>query len=92
MPELVYINPKGVDGDKFVYEFIFSETPEIVYGKDWDYPNPSICSDLRPDETTYSMVKTVKTTYKLKTVQDTTCFSMEYAMERLKKLLLIILI
>ncbi len=80
MADLVYVNYKGMDMDKHVYEFIFSETPEIVYGKDWDYPNPSICSDLSPDESTYSIVKTVKTGYKLKTVQETACYSMEYAM------------
>lgn len=80
MAELVYINEKGMDMDRYVYEFIFSETPEIVYGPDWDYPNPSICSDLAPDPTTYDTVKTVVTTYRLKTIQQTTCYSMEYAM------------
>jgi len=80
MPQLVYINEKGMDMDRYVYEFIFSETPEIVYGPDWDYPNPSICTDLSPDPTTYDTVKNVITTYKLKTVQETTCYSMEYAM------------
>ena len=77
MEQLVYVSNKGMDMDKHVYEFIFSETPESVYGPDWDYPNPSICTDLRPDPTTYDMVKTVETSYKLKTIQETTCYSME---------------
>lgn len=80
MGVLVYISDKGMDMDKHVYDFIFSDTPEIVYGPDWDYPNPSVCQDLSPDPTTYNEVKTVKTIYKLKTIQETTCYSMEYAM------------
>jgi hypothetical protein len=80
MPELIYINFKGMEMDKYVYEFLFSETPEIVYGPWWGYPNPSICGNIAPDESTYSIVKTVKTTYKLKTAQENTCYSMEYVM------------
>ena len=80
MAELVFINEKGRDMDRYVYEFIFSETPEIVYGPDWDYPNPSICTDVAPDPTTYNIVHTVITTYRLKTIQENTCYSMEYAM------------
>ena len=67
--------------DKNVYEFLFSDTPEIVYGAWWNYPNPAICGDdIAPDKSTYSLVKTVKTDYKLKVVQENTCYSMEYAM------------
>ena len=80
MPELVYVNYKGDDLNKHVYEFLFSETPEVVYGPWWLYPNPSICGDISPDPTTYSIVKTVKTDYRLKTIQENSCFSMEYAM------------
>lgn len=83
MPQLVFINYKGEELGKHVYEFIFSDTPEIVYGKDWDYPNPSICDDVSPDPTTYSEVKIVKTTYRLKTIQETACYSMEYAMNNI---------
>ena len=48
MPELIYINFKGMEMDKYVYEFLFSETPEIVYGPWWGYPNPSICGNIAP--------------------------------------------
>ena len=77
---LIYINPKGMNLGLYEYDFIFSDTPEIVYGPDWDYPNPSICDTLAPDPTTYSSVRTVKTELPLKTVQETSCYSMEYAM------------
>ena len=77
---LIYISPKGFNLGKYEYDFIFSDTPEIVYGPDWDYPNPSICDTLAPDPSTYSTVKTVKTTYRLGTIQEKSCYSMEYAM------------
>ena len=80
MSELVFINEKEKGVDYFVYEFIFSDTPEIVYGPDWDYPNPSICSDVKPDPTTYSEIYNVRTVFHLKTIQNNTCYSMEYAM------------
>ena len=78
--ELVYINPLGTTQGGYEYEFIFSDTPEIVYGPDWDYPNPSICTNVAPDPSTYNLVTKVRTGYKLKTIQETSCYSMEYAM------------
>lgn len=81
---LVYVRFKCANFDPtYEYEFLFSDTPEIVYGPDWDYPNPSICGDVSPDKTTYSSIKTVKTTFKLKTLQETTCYSMEYGMNNI---------
>lgn len=81
---LVYIKPVCSDLEKNVYEydFLFSETPEIVWGCDWDEMNPTIAisGDLTPDSTTFSVVKRVKTTLPLKTVEETSCFSLEYTL------------
>ena len=81
--ELIYINPLGAAQGLYEYEFIFSDTPEIVYGPDWDYPNPSICSSVAPDPSTYNLVKKVRTSYKLRTIQEMSCYSMEYAMNNI---------
>ncbi len=78
--QLIFIKPKGTVLGQYEYDFLFSETPEIVYGPDWDYPNPSICSNVNPDPTTYDIIKSVRTTLPLKTIQETSCYSMEYAM------------
>lgn len=81
---LVYVRPKFVDTDgTYVYEFFFSETPEYVWGPDWDVSNPSICGDITPEESTYSSIYTVKTNLPLKTAQETSCYSMEYATYRI---------
>lgn len=78
--KLVYVKFLGKNTDgTFVYNFFFSETPEYTWGPFWDVDNPSSNGDLTPDPTTYSLVKTVTTTLPLKTAEETTCYSMEYA-------------
>lgn len=76
---LVYVRPsfKNTDGT-FEYDLFFSETPEYVWGPDWDVNNPSACGDLTPEESTYSEIYHVKTTLPLKTAEETSCYSMEY--------------
>lgn len=77
---LVYVKPicKNTNGT-FEYDLFFSDTPEYVWGPDWDESNPSINGDITPDETTYSKITRILTTLPLKTLEETTCYSMEYA-------------
>lgn len=81
---LVYVKflYQGTDG-KYRYQLFFSITPDDVWGLDWDVTNPSTNPDLSPDDTTYDKIYTVKSSYKWKTLQDTSCFSMEYAIYRM---------
>ena len=75
---LVYVNPVGKDSnDLFEYEFFFSETPENVWGEDWNIACPAACGDTLPDPTTYSEIKTIKTDIPLFCVQQNTCFSIQ---------------
>ena len=77
---LVFVKPicKNTDGT-FEYDFFFSKTPEYVWGPDWDVNSPSSNGDITPDATTYSKIRRIKTTLPLKTVEETSCYSMEYA-------------
>ena len=79
-PVLVYVKPicKNTNGT-YEYNFFFSETPEYVWGPDWDIDTPSSNGDLTPEESTYSEIKRVITTLPLKTLEETSCYSMEYA-------------
>jgi len=79
-PVLVYVKPvcKNTDGT-YEYDFFFSETPEYVWGPDWDIDSPSSNGDITPEESTYSEIKRVITTLPLKTLEETSCYSMEYA-------------
>lgn len=77
---LVYVKSAGKNTDgSYDYDLFFSDTPEYVWGPSWDVDNPSSNGDLTPDSTTYSLVKRVKTTLPLKTAEETSCYSMEYA-------------
>lgn len=80
MGKLVYVKPsyKNTDGT-FEYDFFFSDTPEYVWGPFWDVDNPSINGDITPEESTYNEIYHVKTNLPLKTAEETSCYSMEYA-------------
>lgn len=77
---LVYVKPicKNTNGT-YEYDFFFSDTPDFVWGPDWDVNVPSANGDITPDETTYTKIRRVKTTLPLKTLEETSCYSMEYA-------------
>lgn len=77
---LVYVKPfcKNTNGT-YEYDFFFSKTPEYVWGPDWDINVPSSNGDITPDESTYSKTRRAKTTLPLKTIEETSCYSMEYA-------------
>lgn len=77
---LVYVKYVNTDVEgKYIYDLLFSETPENVWGVYWDEENPSSCGDLTPEKTTYSLVKRIKSEFKLTTVQDITCYTMEHS-------------
>lgn len=81
---LVYVNPIGKDSnDLYQYEFFFSETPEIVWGEDWNISCPSACYNLLPDQTTYSEIKILKTKIPLFCIQENSCFSLQDSVDRL---------
>lgn len=77
---LVYVKYvcKNTDGT-YEYDFFFSETPEFVWGPFWDEYSPASNGDISPDKTTYSEIKRIVTTLPLKTYEETSCYSMEYA-------------
>lgn len=77
---LAFIKPISKNNDgTFEYDFFFTTTPEYVWGQDWDVNSPASNDDLTPDSTTYNEVKRVTTNLPLKTLGETTCYSMEYA-------------
>lgn len=77
---LAFIKPicKNTD-NTYEYDFFFTETPEFVWGPDWDVNSPASNGDITPDSTTYSEIKRIKIDLPLKTLEETTCYSMEYA-------------
>ena len=81
--KLVYVRPStNFNKDYYEYEFIFSETPEVVWGVDWTDNTPNLCGDISPEKSTYDLVKKVKSHIPLSVIQENTCYSMEYAINR----------
>ena len=78
--KLVYVkHVPMLHEEKFVYDLFFSQTPDVVWGVFWDELNPSICGDLTPEKTTYDCIKRIYSPYKLTTIQEISCLSMEHA-------------
>ena len=77
---LVYVKPfyKNNDGT-YEYDLFFSDTPDVVWGLDWDIAVPNTIDDLTPDPSTYQKIIRVKSRLQFKTIEETSCYSMEYA-------------
>ena len=76
--KLVYVNPVGKNATgNFEYDFFFSETPDIVWGENWEMQCPAACGDMKPDETTYSFVKRIVTSIPFSCAQENACLSMQ---------------
>ena len=79
--KLVFVRPIYKNVNNYIYDLYFSNTPNDVWGFDWDYNNPSSVDgdEIVPDKSTYNKIERVKLLMPLKTIQETTCYSMEYA-------------
>ena len=76
--KLVYVKRSGETYDKhFDYEFFFSNTPEVVWGEDWNEQCPSACGDTTPDESTYHEVYEIRCDIPLFCAQDNSCLSLQ---------------
>ena len=76
---LIYVNPLGKNtNEEYEYEFFFSETPDTAWGQDWDDNYPNFCDDLTPDESTYSVIKRLKTNIPFFCMQQNSCFPFYY--------------
>ena len=78
---LVYV--KCVNTRLHEYSLYFSETPDVVWGVDWDVKIPNSLNDLTPDKTTYSKVINFCSPFTLTTIEEISCYSMEYAVNKI---------
>ena len=75
---LIYIEPIGLNfNNEWEYEFLFSDSPDTVWGEDWAEQCPSACDSLRPDDSMVSVVKRLSTMIPFSTAQKNSCFSMQ---------------
>lgn len=75
---LVYVELIGRNStDMLEYDFIFSETPDMVWGNDWAEQCPSACDNMRPDDSMISDTKRLLTVIPFSMAQRNSCFSMQ---------------
>ena len=76
-------NKKSVADGMYHYKLFLSSTPDDVWGIDWDIDNISSTyeniEDSVPDSSTYEKIVEISSKYPLKTIEETSCYSMEYA-------------
>ena len=80
--KLVYVKPITDGKDYYEYDFLFSDTPDVVWGIDWNDNAPNLCGDISPEPSTYNIVKRVKSILPFNVIQNNSCYSMEYAINR----------
>lgn len=75
---LIYVNTLGKNSEKeYVYEFYFSDEPEMTWAIDWDIKPSYICNLEPPEKRNYNLIKLVKCEIILNTAQKNSCFSMQ---------------
>ena len=75
---MVYIEPIGLNShDMFEYDFLFSETPDIVWGEDWAEQCPAACDNMRPGSDMITEIRRLTTIIPFGLAQRNTCFSMQ---------------
>lgn len=78
MESLIYVNVIGKNsGNEFVYEFYFSNEPDLFWMIDADIKPASICNLGVPDKQMYDTIKTITTNIVLNVSQKNSCFSMQ---------------
>ena len=83
---LIFVKPICKNTDQtYEYDLFFSDTPDIVWGVDWEVNTPGLVTsdEITPDSTTYNKVVRIKVPFPLKTIEETYCYSMEYAIARI---------
>lgn len=75
---LAFVSRVGTSSDgKFIYNFFFTQDPEVVWGEDWNIVPSSIVPDLMPSMETISLICDVSTEKDFLLARENSCFSMQ---------------
>lgn len=81
---LVFIDDVGTNlDDKFVYQFYFSDRPEVVWGDYWNICPSSIVPHIKPDINSISKIYECELNHKLNLVTNNSCFSMQDCIDQI---------
>lgn len=80
--QLCFINFIGKDVDENnIYEFLFTDNIEEFWGENFEYKPCCLCNQLIPQEDSYQLIKTLKTSLDLTLIQDSCCFGFTDCMD-----------
>lgn len=75
---LIFMRLVGEDNEgNYEYDAYISDTPDLVWGEDWNENCPSACASILPQDSTYSSIVRYKSPVRLVCAQENTCFSMQ---------------
>lgn len=81
---LAFIDNVGSNiDDKYVYQFYFSETPEVVWGEFWNVCPCSIIPNISPDTSTINVIYECSLDKPLNLVSENSCFSMQDCIDQI---------
>ena len=81
---LAFIDNVGTNLDeKYVYQFYFSETPEVVWGEFWNVCPCSIVPTIIPDKATISVIYECEFDKELSLAINNSCFSMQDCIDQI---------
>lgn len=75
------LSTPDAEGD-YLYELFFTLYPDDFFGEDFGEVPCAICSDLKPDDNTYSCTKKLKVPFKLVPITESNQFSVQDAIDQ----------
>lgn len=75
---LCFVRSVGTDiDDNNIYELLFTENSDIFWGEGFEYVPASLVNNITPNEGSYSVTKSIKTSLKLCLASESCCYSMQ---------------
>ena len=75
---LCFIRLIGEENDGYYrYEFIFTDSPDEVWGEDWEHKPIGLINNPMPSDDYLTEIHIVKTKIKFDLIQNNMCFSMQ---------------
>ena len=75
---LCFVKSIGTDTEGYNhYELLFTENSDTFWGEGFEYMPASLINNLTPNQDSYSVIKSIKTTLKLCLATESCCHSMQ---------------
>lgn len=81
---LAFVDYIGMESDgKRLYNFFFTNTPDVVWNENWEICPASACGKLSPNPSTYHKTITIKSLVEIEMAQNNSCVSMQDVIDQI---------